>query len=206
MVYLLSLEADGWVKWVDTISTIGEQTGAEELAAIEDIDGNGTRDLAIGQYWNNDFMHQAGAVWVLQVDSVLGTRYCTSAMANSTGEVGRMELSGSELVSQDDLTLTATQLPPESNIGYFIMGTGISNFTPPGSAGPICVSPGIQRFLPPVNNTTELGGGFARTVGMTGPISGNITAGSTWNFQAWHRDLVAGSSNLTDAVMVEFYD
>jgi hypothetical protein len=82
------------------------------------------------------------------------------------------------------------------------MGTGMNIFVPNGSAGPICVSPGLKRYLPPTSNT--LGGSFSRDVGTTGPISGNITAGSTWNFQAWHRDQVAGTSNFTNAVSVTF--
>ena len=96
------------------------------------------------------------------------------------------------------------QLPPESNIGYFIMGVGTNTFIPPGSAGPICIAPGIKRYLPPVSNTNELPGGFSRSVGTMGPISGNITAASTWNFQAWHRDSMAATSNLTDVVSVAF--
>jgi hypothetical protein len=65
------------------------------------------------------------------------------------------------------------------------------------------VAPGIRRYLPPVNNTTQLGGGFSRDVGTTGPESGEITPGSTWGFQAWYRDS-GGGSNLTDAVSVTF--
>jgi hypothetical protein len=114
-----------------------------------------------------------------------------------------MSVLGSAVVSDDDLALLALQLPPSTNIGYFIMGTGMNTFTPPGSVGPICVAPGIKRYLPPVENTTELGGGFLRTVGTSGPISGQITVASTWNFQAWHRDGM-DPSNLTDAVSVTF--
>ena len=115
-----------------------------------------------------------------------------------------MRVTGSTTASDDDLTLTAVQLPTNSNIGYFIMGTGMNTFVPPGSTGPICVTPGLKRYLPPVNNTTQLSGGFQRSPGTTGPISGNITSGSTWSFQAWHRDSMAGTSNLTDSISVTF--
>jgi len=114
-----------------------------------------------------------------------------------------MYVTGSDVVSDDDLTLTALRLPPANNIGYFIMGTGMNTFVPPGSSGPICVAPGLRRYLPPVNMTQELTGGFARTVGTSGPVSSAITAGSTWNFQAWHRDGMS-PSNLTDAISVTF--
>ena len=68
----------------------------------------------------------------------------------------------------------------------------------------LCVTPGLVRYLPPVSNTNEFPGGFSRVVGTAGPQSSNITPGSTWNFQAWHRDSMAGTSNLTDAVSVTF--
>lgn len=134
----------------------------------------------------------------------MGTRYCTPASSNSTGQPGRLDISGSVLVADDDLTLTATQLPTGSNVAYFIMGTGMTASTPPGSIGPICVAPGIRRYLNPPNDTNELPGGFSRSVGTTGPVSSNITPGSTWNFQAWYRDSAAGTSNFTDAVSVDF--
>ena len=81
----------------------------------------------------------------------LGTRYCTPAVPNSTGQGGRMVVFGLPTVADDNLVLTANQLPVGSNIGYFIMGQGTNVFTPPGSAGPICVTPGPAcAYLPPV--------------------------------------------------------
>jgi hypothetical protein len=115
-----------------------------------------------------------------------------------------MTVLGSHVVADDDLELFGSDLPTESNIGYFIMGTAMNTFVPPGSAGPICITPGLIRYLPPVSNTNEGPGSFQRSVGTAGPQSGLITSGSTWNFQAWHRDHLAGTSNLTDAVSVTF--
>ena len=133
----------------------------------------------------------------------LGTRYCTPAIPNSTGLPGVLSVNGSAVVADDDLVLTATQLPPGPNTGYFIMGTGTNTFVPPGAVGPICVTPGLERYLPPTSSTAELNGGFTRDVGTSGPISSSITPGSTWNFQAWHRDGM-DPSNFTDAVSVTF--
>ena len=132
-----------------------------------------------------------------------GTRYCDPAVLNSTGLPGKLTITGSATLADSDVTLSATQLPPGPNIGYFIMGTGMNTFTPTGSSGPICVAPGLKRFLPPVENTTELGGGFTRDVATEGVFLSNVTSGSTWNFQAWHRDGM-NPSNLTDAVGVTF--
>ena len=125
-------------------------------------------------------------------------------LAGSASAVTKTYNSYSENGSPGDGILSATNLPMNSNIGYFIMGAGMNTFVPPGSTGPICVTPGLLRLLPPVSNTNEEPGGFSRAVGTSGPQTGSITAGSTWNFQAWHRDSAAGTSNLTDAVSIDF--
>lgn len=108
-----------------------------------------------------------------------------------------------------------------TNIGYFLMGTGQNTFTPPGSIGPICIAPGLKRYLPPVNKTnetttfhnpitgaptTQIGQGFERTAIGTGahPIGTNIgTTSFRYNFQAWHRD-GTNPSNLSDAICIDF--
>ena len=52
------------------------------------------------------------------------------------------------------------------------------------------------------------GGELTLAVDFTAPptSSGAILAGSTWNFQAWYRDVPAGGAgwNLSDAVSVTF--
>ena len=148
--------------------------------------------------------HSDGEIYKIVEEGCGTTRYCTPAVPNSTGQPGMIDVTGSLVVADDDLTLTATQLPTTPNIGYFLMGQGMNTSVPPGSAGPICVTPGLLRILPPVSNTNELPGGFSRSVGTSGPQTSNITPGSTWNFQAWHRDFAAGTSNLTDAVSATF--
>ena len=113
----------------------------------------------------------------------------------------------SDIVADDALTLRAHDLPASPNIGYFLMGTGTNTFMPAGSSGFLCIAPGLQRYLPPVNDTSQFPGGFDRVVGTQGnghPVSAAITPGSTWNFQAWHRDSMAATSNFTDAVSVTF--
>ena len=108
-----------------------------------------------------------------------------------------------------------------ANIGYFVMGTGQNTFVPSHSMGPLCVAPGIKRFLGPVNSTTEtivfhdaggtpmtlIGQGFSRAALGAGAhfIGAHIGGvdGFHWSFQAWHRD-GGGDSNLSDAVGVDF--
>ena len=132
----------------------------------------------------------------------VGQRFC-AAVPNSTGESGKLTVVGSERVLDDCLVL-ARATSPRAEHRLLPDGDGNVVVHPPGSAGPICITPGLQRFLPPVCNTGELPGGFSRSVGTMGPISSSITAGSSWNFQAWHRDALAGISNFTDACSVTF--
>lgn len=137
----------------------------------------------------------------------LGIRFCAQSTPNSTGQPGLLIVTGSSVDAADDLVLTALHLPAASNIGYFLMGSGASPVEPPGAGSALCVAPGLRRFLTPVENTSELGGGFTRAVGTQGPgdsAAAAITPGSTWNFQAWYRDQAAGTSHFTDAVSVTF--
>lgn len=229
-VWVLFLNSDGTVSSHQKIGpgsggfggTLSSDHFGASVAVLGDQDGSGCDELIVGApFTDGPAMfgdYEEGAIWVLFLGDTclgvpcgLGETYC-EAMSNSTGLAGRMVVRGSPEVAWDDLNLLAAQLPFEPNLGYFIMGTGMSSFTPPGSEGPICVSPGIKRFLGPAENTTELRnyfgsytGGFFRDIGTSGPVSGFITAGSTWNFQAWHRDQIYQTSNLTDAVSVTFH-
>lgn len=143
-----------------------------------------------------------GAMHVLRLDC-LGTSYCAPT-PNSTGSPGHLVAFGDPNPAKDNLTLVASQLPSQANIGYFIAGQGSNVHLPPGAAGPICIGGGsILRFLPPVSNTAELAGGFERNVGAFAPQWSQITTGSSWNFQAWHRDGTS-PSNFTDAVNIVF--
>jgi hypothetical protein len=209
------LDGDGDLDWVLSCYGGGEwrcyrNDGAGNFAFDQDFDADSNPGCSLIVDFDGDLDMDlvlidevADFVTLLRNEEcpVIGTRFCSPAVPNSSGEPGTMTVRGSTVVSEDCLVLVASDLPTGSNIGYFLMGTGSNTFVPPGSSGPICIAPGLKRYLPPVNNTS--GGGFTRVVGTSGPVSGNITPGSTWSFQAWHRDGMA-PSNLTDAVSVAF--
>lgn len=133
-----------------------------------------------------------------------GTRICSPGVPNSTGLGGELIAFGTNDATGGQFNLLATALPPSANLGYFIAGTGSNTHVPPGAAGPICVGGGaLLRLLPPVSSTAELSGGFERNIAASAPQWSQITAGSTWNFQAWHRDGM-NPSNFTNAVSVTF--
>lgn len=193
----------------------------------------------------NQPSHPYGSFWLCvyadDFDEHEFLRHCTAEASTSasTGLTARLELetqdSNGALVGFER-SIAANSAPNRlqmilrdapgpanggvTNIGYFLMGTGLNTFTPPGSAGSICVAPGIKRFLPPVNRTNETivfhdpgtgspttasGIGFSRTALGTGAHASGafLLPGSRWGFQAWFRD-GAHPSNLSDAISIDF--
>lgn len=139
----------------------------------------------------------------------LGTNYCV-ATANSTGVPGTISAMGFLDPSQNDLTLTAEDLPP-NQFGIFIasmtrafvpMNGGVSN-------GNLCLGGVIGQFtLPTRVRFTGASGSFDYAVDMTmipqGTTFVGVSSGDTWNFQAWYRDSVGLGSNFTNGLEISF--
>ena len=132
--------------------------------------------------------------------------YCTSA-ANSTGQAGTIDLSGSRSVAQNAFTLSAAQLPP-GQYGLFFFGPSRTSVPFPTGAGTLCVDGRLLRL--PIVQIDPLFGtvGYSLDFEDRDTAASVVTGQSTWNFQFWFRDTVAGqpTSNATDAVSVFFYD
>ena len=139
----------------------------------------------------------------------IGTAYC-SANPNSTGVSGGLFAEGSTTVADNNLMLTAFDLP-NNTLGFFIVSPTqvfIPNIN--GSAGNLCVGPSIGRGVGGSIFNTGTTGGATVTADLlamptpTGPVV--VVPGDTWNFQAWHRDNVGGSvtSNFTHGLEVNF--
>jgi hypothetical protein len=105
--------------------------------------------------------------------------------------------------SENDLVLNATQLPP-NRFGYFLLSETQAFFPlPGGSQGNLCIGGTIGRFQAQVQNSGPAGE-IAITVDLTNvPLFGAITAGETWNFTCWYRD-VGGNSNFTGGIAIPF--
>lgn len=139
-----------------------------------------------------------------------GINYCT-ANVNSSGQASVMSGMGSTTASNNDVTLVASQMP-NSVFGFFITSQTqgfVQN--PGGSAGNLCVSGAVGRYVGPGQVQNSGGAGMIQlaldltsTPTPTGFVS--ITSGETWNFQAWHRDSIGGTptSNFTDGLSVAF--
>ena len=139
------------------------------------------------------------------IDPSLGTRYCTPALANSSGLGGRIDLLGSPQLAVNDLTLAASQLPP-NQFGMFVTSATVASI--PVGSGLLCVGGQIGRFNAPGQVLQSgPGGSFDLLVDLTQnwPVVGVLTpaVGETWHFQAWFRDL-GPTSNFTDALALTF--
>ena len=140
-----------------------------------------------------------------------GSTFCEQTVANSSGRRGRLDAYGVPRASGTPLRLIASSLP--LNTFGFILG-GPQETAPVGlmdSSGTLCLGPSIGRFSRP----SEIG-----ATGSSGEISLDVapddlrssagtvlaTAGLSWSFQAWHRDVGGGfgASNLTSGVTVEY--
>jgi hypothetical protein len=139
----------------------------------------------------------------------IGTQDCAPSISNSTGLGGLVTITGSPSVLENNLVLTASQLPSNA-FGYFLCSRLIGPGTiPPGSQGRLCLLSPIGRGVGGVVFSTGHSGTGTATANLmalpqpTGPVA--VLAGESWSFQAWHRDanpLV--TSNFTDAVTVLF--
>lgn len=122
------------------------------------------------------------------------TSYCT-ATTNSSGTTASIGALGNTSLSHDDLTLIVNGSVP-GKVGIFFYGSGATQIA--FGNGWRCVTTPVQRLGLPIaadnNGNVEL-----RLSMGTPPISAGpnaILAGSTWYFQWWHRDPLAGGANV----------
>ncbi len=140
----------------------------------------------------------------------IGVGYCT-ANANATGVPAEMRAAGSTSVAANNVTLEASSLTPLA-FGFFIVSdTQGFVMTPAGSAGNLCLSGAIGRYVGGGQiQQSGLQGVFSLGLDLTsipqplGPVA--VAAGETWNFQAWFRDIQGGAavSNFSNAVSITF--
>ncbi len=133
--------------------------------------------------------------------SNVGTNYCISAV-NSTGASSTISALGSGSVSADDLVLTAGSMPDQP--GIFIAGPMANQV--PFFNGFLCIDPnGLQRFS---DTTAASGGVISETVVIATSAQGglNVMAGSSYFYQRWFRDPVAGggSANFSNGIEIAY--
>jgi hypothetical protein len=141
----------------------------------------------------------------------VGAVYCAPAVPNSTGVGAELAALGSTVVAEDDLFLSATNLPNDS-FGVFLASQA-QGFFPGynGSQGTLCLGGMVGYFARPgeVQNSGaggELGLALDLTSLPTPTGAVPATPGDTWHFQAWYRDraLLGARSNFTPGISVAF--
>lgn len=134
-----------------------------------------------------------------------GAGYCIAEL-NSTGELARLDATGSDVAADNDLVLLASRMP----VGIFgIFAVSQSQDHVPmagGGQGTLCLGGQIGRYQTQIQNS-GVSGSFDLTVDLTavpgasGPYA--APAGTTLNFQGWFRDANPGAtSNFTNGYSV----
>ncbi|MCP3918582.1 MAG: hypothetical protein GY711_23795 [bacterium] len=130
--------------------------------------------------------------------------YCEGEL-NSTGAPATLVVSGDTDPLLNDLTLDVTGLPADQ-FGQFLMSPHASFVVGPGnSQGNLCLGLPIARFANDIQFS-----GPAGTVSFSPdltdlPNGSSVSAGETWKFQFWYRDLNPHfTSNLSSASAFTF--
>jgi len=154
---------------------------------------------AVGAQHADQAALDGGAAYVFSYRGTI-TSFC-QALASSTGEPALLSARGPASVSLDRLVLEA-QPVPAGQAGLFFYGS--DEVEQPFGDGYLCIAGALHRLPPHVAS----GGVLRHALAIDDPPepAGQITAGSTWKFQAWFRDPAAGLSgfNLSDGLSVTF--
>ncbi len=176
--------------WTGTV--FGGGAGNLEIQALDVYPDNLTTDDI---YW--DTIRLSPEV------GPIGSNYC-SPVPNSTGAPAVMSGFGSLNVGDNNVTITASSIPP-SQPGYFINSQAQGFFNPPNSNGFICLSgaigrhnqPGLVGFGPTISIQVDL------TAVPTPSGFVAVNPGETWNWQCWYRD-IGNTNNFSDGLEVQF--
>ncbi|MFT4537901.1 MAG: hypothetical protein ACI841_004029 [Planctomycetota bacterium] len=201
-------EPSGAWSWVT-----GEPWIFDNWAAGEPNDAPAPEDFLIympnsnPNEWNDareDHWNIRGYVIEFDGGASIGSNYCL-AVPNSTTQPSVISASGQDSVSANNLTLSA-EPQPMNQPGIFYYGP--NQVQQVFGNGFRCIGAGATGIarLPVVNSGS--GGVMSHAVDLSSPPtpSTQITAGSTWNFQAWYRDPLGGGAafNLSDALEITF--
>ena len=232
-LYGMSISTDSLLS-IDTATGIGTDIGptglasnfaqgmdfdpvsGELYAAIYTGGGTGqwsTLDLTTGlatQLEDTLPLNAEMEIAIREIDLSVGSNYCAAAV-NSTGVSAEISAAGSDVVMDNDLTLTASSLPTNA-FGFFIVSS-TQGFVmmPGGSSGNLCIVGDIGRYVGAGQiQNSGAAGAFSLAVDLTmipqpmGAVSTN--AGDTWNFQTWFRDSSPGgpTSNFTNGLEILF--
>jgi len=176
--------------------------GIETIPLPSGTEGDAVRVQFIG--WNNagnGYLHMAE----VEIDGrEVGAMYCASN-PNSTGALGELFGTGSNVVARNNLHLLAVGVPP-SQFGFFVASPNPGSAPAANSVGVLCLGGPFARFDAQVLQTAEFGTAVGTRIDL-GAMPLNpptpVFPGQTWYFQYWHRDTV-GVSNFSNGLQVTF--
>ena len=136
----------------------------------------------------------------------IGGTYCI-AEVNSTGAAATISGAGSAVAAANDLTLTASQMPPNT-FGIFVVSETQGSVPMAGGQGTLCLSGAIGRYQQSILSAGPAGA-FSLSPDLTQVPAPSTTyaatPGMTLNFQAWFRDAnPAQTSNYTNGFSITF--
>jgi len=140
-------------------------------------------------------------------EPLFGDPVCESNV-NSSGGAAIIRATGSNLLSDNDVTLTCSGLP--ANTFVFVLASTTFNVSTPGATqGVLCLGGAIGRGVGGTIGSSGPGGVFTVTADLTAipQPGGAVTAtiGENWFLQGWFRDsdgMGGVTSNLTDAIAI----
>jgi plastocyanin len=150
--------------------------------------------------WPGNVRVTDGAKIPLVVCTGSTSNYCTST-PHSAGGPALITSSGSTSISASNFTLVASNATP-NNFGLFFYGT--TQIQNPLGNGFQCVGGSTYR-LPPLQ--LDAFGSGQQLLNFAAPPDpgGQITPGSSWNFQFWFRDPPVGAGfNFTNGLAATF--
>ncbi len=164
---------------------------------------------AVVGFARNSLVQSRPFLWREGVGVPLGHVICAS-LPNSSGNSGRMRVSGSLVAATNFVQVEAFDLPPY--VQGIVVASTVQGYTFPfpNSQGALCLGGALSRFT----GTSQIGasgaqGAFSVDLDLssfptpTGSVQ--VVAGETWAFQVWFRDLnPAPTSNFTEAVAIPF--
>jgi len=136
----------------------------------------------------------------------IGGTYCI-AEVNSTGAAASISGAGSAVAAANDLTLTASQMPPNT-FGIFVVSETQGNVPMAGGQGTLCLAGAIGRYQQSILSAGPAGT-FSLSPDLTQVPAPSTTyaaaPGMTLNFQAWFRDAnPTQTSNYTNGFSITF--
>lgn len=135
----------------------------------------------------------------VRAPGTLGTPYCNPAN-NSTDEQARIRLTGSDVLADQNLILSAGALPTQS-FGFFLASQTQGDMSV--SQGVLCIGQPFSRFSNFIQNSGATGEVSLNLPFGGLPPSATFVVGDTWNFTYWFRDAnPAVGANFTDGVVL----